>query len=172
MGGARVSDVELHELSFPHRILKYEYQKDSAGAGKWQGGYGAHFRLQFTEDSTTLSVQTGSDNEITSPFGLEEGQNAPPGSISIKQKNGRSIPFKKATLCKPKKDDIVEFLSSGGGGYGNPYERSVDAIINDVTSGLLSIEKALQEYGVVIDPQTLIVNLEATKKRRQNRLKL
>ena len=82
------------------------------------------------------------------------------------------IPFKKATLCKPKKDDIVEFLSSGGGGYGNPYERSVDAIINDVTSGLLSIEKALQEYGVVIDPQTLIVDLEATKKRRQNRLKL
>ena len=172
MGGARVSDVELHELSFPHRILTYEYRKDSAGAGKWRGGYGAHFRLQFIEDGTTLSVQPGSDHEITSPFGLEEGQNAPPGSINIKQKNGKTIPFKKATLCKPKKGDIVEFLSSGGGGYGNPYERPVDAIMKDVTAGLLSTEKALQEYGVIIDPQTLIVDLEATKKRRQNRPKL
>ena len=172
MGGARVSDVELHELSFPHRILTYEYRKDSAGAGKWRGGYGAHFRLQFTEDGTTLSIQPGSDHEITSPFVLEEGQNAPPGSINIKQKNGKTIPFKKAALCKPEKGDIVEFLSSGGGGYGNPYERPVDAIIKDVTAGLLSTEKALQEYGVIIDPQTLIVDLEATKKRRQNRPKL
>ena len=60
MGGARVPDVELHELSFPHRILTYEYHKDSAGAGKWRGGYGACFRLQFTEDGTTL---VGSNRE-------------------------------------------------------------------------------------------------------------
>ena len=39
-------------------------------------------------------------------------------------------------LCvSPRKGDVVEFYSSGGGGYGDPYERLVEAVVDDVDSG-------------------------------------
>jgi N-methylhydantoinase B len=36
----------------------------------------------------------------------------------------------------------------------------------DVAEGYVSLEKAKEEYGVVFDPETFKVNLEATKKLR------
>jgi N-methylhydantoinase B len=169
MGGARVPDPELHELTFPHRILQYEYAKDSAGAGKWRGGYGAFVRLRFNENGTALSLQTGSCTKETAPFGLEGGHHAPPGTVRMKLASGEIIDVHAAGLYHPSKDDIAEFQSAGGGGYGDSYERPIKAVVEDVVAGLLSVEKAYQDYGIVIDPETLAVNLEATEKMRGNR---
>jgi len=167
MGGSRVPDPELHELTFPHLILQYEYKKDSAGAGKWRGGYGASFRLQFVEDGTTLSVHTGNVSDETAPFGLARGHNAPLAKVKMRLAGGEVIDVRQATILNPRKGDIVEFYSAGGGGYGDPYERPVDAVAEDVIAGLLSEEKALEEYGVVVDPHTLTVDMEATERVRQ-----
>ena len=169
MGGARVPDPELHELTFPHRILQYEYAKDSAGAGKWRGGYGACVRLRFNEGGTALSLQTGSCTEETAPFGLAGGHHAPPGTVRMKLASGEIINVRAAGLYHPSKDDIAEFHSAGGGGYGDSHERPVKAVVEDVVAGLLSVEKAYQDYGIIIDADTLAVNLEATEKMRGDR---
>ncbi len=68
------------------------------------------------------------------------------------------------TQCKP--GDVVSFYSAGGGGYGDPFERDVEAVERDVHYGYVSIEKAKEDYGVVIEPGTMKVDLEATKKLR------
>ena len=38
----------------------------------------------------------------------------------------------------------------GGGGYGDPFERDPNAVLEDVLNGYVSIEAAAREYGVVI----------------------
>ncbi len=167
MGGSRVPDPELHELTFPHRILEYEYSKDSAGAGKWRGGYGACFRLRFNEDGTALSLQTGSCAKETTPFGLAGGRHAPPGKVTMRLATGEIIDVREAGMHYPSKGDIGEFYSAGGGGYGDPYERPAVAVVEDVIAGLLSVENASQDYGIVIDPQTLTIDLEATERMRR-----
>jgi N-methylhydantoinase B len=62
---------------------------------------------------------------------------------------------------------VIEFHSAGGGGYGNPLERDPDAVERDVVNGYVSIDRARDDYGVVIDPVTLKVDLEATRVRRE-----
>ncbi|MDX2500065.1 MAG: hydantoinase B/oxoprolinase family protein, partial [Deltaproteobacteria bacterium] len=57
-------------------------------------------------------------------------------------------------------------LSAGGGGYGNAYERDPEAVRQDVTNGYVSVEKAREDYGVVIEPDSLKVNLAETEKVR------
>jgi N-methylhydantoinase B len=166
MGGARVPDPELHELTFPHQILQYELSRDSAGAGKWRGGYGASVRLRFNEDGTALSLQTGSCTEETAPFGLAGGQYAPPGKVRLRSAGGEVTDVRASGLYHPRKNDIAEFYSAGGGGYGPSYERPAAAVLEDVIAGLLSVERARADYGVVIDPETLGVNSEATKRLR------
>ena len=55
----------------------------------------------------------------------------------------------------------------GGGGYGNPFEREVQKVVDDVRNGLVSLEGARLDYGVVItDRATLQVDHAATAKTR------
>jgi N-methylhydantoinase B len=169
MGGSRVPDPELHELTFPHHILRYEYQNDSAGAGKWRGGYGACVWLQFNDATTTLSIQPGSCAVETAPFGLVGGRAAPPGKIKMRSAGGEVIEVSEAGLFYPRRGDVAEFYSAGGGGYGDPYERPVHAVVTDVVAGLVSVENAAGQYGVVIDPETITVDREATERMRQRR---
>jgi N-methylhydantoinase B len=56
-------------------------------------------------------------------------------------------------------------MTPGGGGYGNPFERDVEAVLSDVLRGVISNQKAKQSYGVVIDGVT--VDLEKTTELRR-----
>ena len=68
----------------------------------------------------------------------------------------------------------------GGGGYGNPYERDPEKVLNDVFNQYVSIEQAESQYGVVIrftgNPNDLVrlpdkysIDSEATKRIRCSR---
>ena len=64
-------------------------------------------------------------------------------------------------------EDVVSFIISGGGGYGNPVERDPQRVLMDVAGGYVSVEGARTDYGVIIDPATMTVDHEATNKLRQ-----
>ena len=48
-------------------------------------------------------------------------------------------------------------------------ERDPETVEQDVINGYVSIEKAREDYGVVIDPATLKVDLDATENIRSNK---
>jgi N-methylhydantoinase B len=50
--------------------------------------------------------------------------------------------------------DVVSVVVAGGGGYGNPLEREVALVEEDVAKGYVTIEGAYRDYGVEIDPKT------------------
>jgi N-methylhydantoinase B len=170
MGGSRVPDPELHELSTPNSILSYEYRKDSAGAGKWRGGYGSNFRVRFDSGGTLLSCQVGSISPETAPFGLAGGHDATPARMGIRKPGREATEFQRAAMYRPDSGDILECDSSGGGGYGDPYERPAELVLNDVLDELLSVEKARDSYGVIIDPENLSLDRERTRALRERRV--
>jgi N-methylhydantoinase B len=49
---------------------------------------------------------------------------------------------------KLRKGDIVRIESSGGGGYGDPLDREPARVARDVHLGYLSVDDALNRYGV------------------------
>jgi N-methylhydantoinase B/oxoprolinase/acetone carboxylase alpha subunit len=55
----------------------------------------------------------------------------------------------------------------GGGGFYPPWERDPQMVLEDVRQGLVSLEAAAREYGVVIDPEDWVVDEEATAQRRE-----
>ena len=58
----------------------------------------------------------------------------------------------------------------GGGGYGDPLERVPAAVAWDVKNDKVSLEAAHEQYGVILNEQTLEVDEAATKTvRRQMR---
>ena len=65
-----------------------------------------------------------------------------------------------------RKGEIFRHVLAGAGGWGDPLERDPAAVLRDVRNELLSPEKALADYGVVIDISAWKVDAAATARRR------
>lgn len=165
-GGLRAPDPELHELVNPYTVLQYEYWPDSFGAGEWRGGVGTIYRWRVEADGIAVANFGGGNRPETVPFGLEGGMAAPPHQLYL-HKNGDVITVDAESFYAFDTGDIFEIYESGGGGYGDPKKRQIDKVREDVINGLVSIEKASEDYGVVIDPETFEVDNAETRKRRE-----
>ena len=75
--------------------------------------------------------------------------------------------FTNATLCE---GDLVQIITPGGGGYGDPLDRDIDLVLNDVRERYVSQEKARRYYGVIFKSNrlSLEVDLIATEKERES----
>lgn len=166
-GGILAQDPEMFELTDPHILIKHEYVTDSGGAGRWRGGLGVEtlFRI-YGEEVTGVTFGDGVD-EGARAFGLFSGKE---GSL-----NEMELIYPDGQIYSPKSKEIVKGIPSGtlfheiaggGGGYGNPFQRPVERVIKDVRNGFVSLEKAKEDYGVVIDPLTYRVNEAETRRLR------
>jgi N-methylhydantoinase B len=71
-------------------------------------------------------------------------------------------------LTRLKPGDVVTMDAAGGGGYGDPMERDIALVEQDVLDGYVSLESAREDYGVIIDPDTLKLDREATLAFRES----
>jgi N-methylhydantoinase B len=69
----------------------------------------------------------------------------------------------------------LRYLTNGGGGFGDPFERAPERVKRDVRDGYVTIEGAARDYGVVVtgdpedDPENLVVDVQATERLRAGR---
>jgi N-methylhydantoinase B len=110
-------------------------------------------------------LQVRSDRRDHRPFGLYGGS---PGAPSENYLNpdgeNRLLPSKLTMTIK--KGEVFRHVLAGAGGWGDPLERDPAAVLRDVRNELLSPQKALADYGVVVDTTAWKVDAEATARRR------
>jgi N-methylhydantoinase B len=157
--------VEILESDTPLLIEERGLIMDSGGPGKQRGGIGRRMIIRSPDDGenspqrTTIAIQAG--RFIYPPGGIFDGKD---GSKAKFLKNSENADPSGLTFCDP--GDRISFISAGGGGYGNPFERNPKAVERDVQYGYISIEKAKQDYGVIIEPDSGTLDLNATRKLR------
>ncbi len=167
-GGILAQDPEMFELTTPHILFKHEYVTDSAGAGQWRGGLGVEtFFKIYGEDVTGVTFGDGVDEEARA-FGLFRGKDGSLNKLELIYPDGRiHSPKSKDVIRGIPKGTIFHEIAGGGGGYGDPLKRPAEKVLKDVRNGFISIEKAREDYGVVIDPKTFKVDMEKTKSLRR-----
>ena len=161
--------VEIFENDTPLVVEKRELLIDSGGAGRMKGGLGMREVFKVPDDAAAplspvnLGIQAG--RFLYPPEGHFGGK---PGSrAQFLVNEGPGNPY---GLTQLKPGDVVTIDAAGGGGHGNPFEREVERVLSDVTEGYVSVERAREDYGVVIDPQTLQVDRKATEGLRKKSL--
>ena len=170
LGGLRSPDLELHEMVNPYFIEEFEYLPDSAGAGQWRGGLGVKYRWRVDADDIMCANFGSGTQAATAPFGLQGGRTALRNSMYLYQPDGQAEEITANTLMPLFKNQRIEIRSGGGGGFGDPKLRDTEKVLADIKDGLISIEKAADEYGVSVDPTTLELNKTETEKLRQTKL--
>jgi N-methylhydantoinase B len=135
---------------------------DSGGAGKFRGGLGVRYSIQFYDKAPFLAIF--GDGMENPPFGLYGGHPGATNRLLVNEATPEHITLPAKGTQQLKKSDIYTVYSSGGGGWGNPLERDPVAVLDDVQNGYISLEAARTRYGVVI--RNGAVDEAATRKAR------
>ena len=142
-GGILAQDYEMFEIHDPHFLLKHEYLPDSAGPGQWRGGLGVvtEFEIQG-ENVTGIAFGDGVEEEARA-FGFFGGKQGAINKVELRYPDGsvRKVKAKEIIRQIPK-HTIFYDEAGGGGGYGSPFKRPVEQVLEDVRNELVSIKSA------------------------------
>ncbi|WP_256840534.1 hydantoinase B/oxoprolinase family protein [Ornithinimicrobium faecis] len=139
---------EYLESYYPLRIDRWETVTDTGGAGLHRGGNGVDVSYRFLEPGT---IAIHDDRWLTYPWGVLGGEPGARGTKWIERSDGtKEVLPSKVHDVDVARDDVLHFVTWGGGGWGDPLERTVDLVALEVKRGLISAEGA-RRYGVVCD---------------------
>lgn len=138
-GSLRDMPVEVLETLYPLRVHEYRIRQDSGGRGQWRGGNGVRREYEMLAD---LDLSLWWERSVTPAWGAAGGEAGTAPQVTINPGTVDEVSLLKANSRKIRKGDIVRCESGGGGGFGNPNDRNIEAIYNDVAAGILSQEKA------------------------------
>jgi len=157
--------AEVVEVRYPWRVERFELVQDSGGAGKTRGGLGVRrdYRLGFDAGLTVTADRV----KYTPPWGVFGGAPGKTNITVVTRNDGKEERWRKVSNLPLAKGEVVSFQGGGGGGYGNPFDRDPRLVAQDVRNGYVSLEAAREAYGVVLEPDTLAVDREATAARRK-----
>ena len=167
LGEVNKGNVEEVEMRFPWRTVCWEFATDTSGAGLWRGASGMHWEVENVGGDAGIATGSSDGELVRAPGAL--GGESTPNSKSFLTRNGESQRIRGHRLYELKPGDVILKISGGGAGVGNPMERDPEKVRWDVYNEFISIEKARDMYGVVIDPVTLTVDQERTKVLRSQK---
>jgi N-methylhydantoinase B len=161
--GARPNKDGLNNVGFPSGVAgvpaeimesltglvveRKEVRPDSAGAGKFRGGCGQY--TSFVDRSGETWSMSGMYDRLKFPAsGMLGGGPGLPGSFTLGANSSDGLNPKELLFHPPY--SRVDTALPGGGGYGDPFERDPEAVLDDVLNGYVSIEAAKRDYGVVV----------------------
>jgi N-methylhydantoinase B len=164
--GQKNFPMEFIEHEFPVRILTYAIHPDSGGAGKYRGGAGVVRDVQVLTPRVILGTRM--NNVKSQSWGVNGGKAGKGGCFIINPgtPHARQVaPF--GDNIELQAGDILRVMTSGGGGWGNPAERDPLQVLQDVKDGFVSLQKARDDYGVVIEADTWKLDWRQTQACRR-----
>ncbi len=157
---------EFMEMEYPLRLERYAISTDSGGPGKYRGGCGVIRDVRLLADEGTFGLRV--ENNLFPAWGVAGGMGGGLSRVVLNPgaPDEREIrPFSDDNLWK--RGDLVRIHTAGGGGWGDPLEREISMVLDDVLDGFVSLNAARESYGVIIDPDTQRIDGEATEEQRQ-----
>ena len=141
-----VRNTPIEVLEHKARIFheRLELIQDSAGAGRYRGGVGVLREVRYLNEGEVLSMKKKSK---TRPWALRGGLEPEPSEMVIwpDTPESKRVGMYRAAM---KVGDRFINRTAGGGGYGNPLERELEAVVSDVINGYVSADAARDTYGV------------------------
>ncbi len=146
---ARFMSVEMSEHRYPLRFEYLRIREGSGGDGWHRGGCGTAYGITALAPCV---VSILGDRVDHLPPGVQGGHPAAANEVRLVT-GGRdwAPPLRsKVERVSLAAGDSIRLASPGGGGFGNPLERDLAAVEEDLNAGLIGREVAELTYGAVI----------------------
>lgn len=140
--------VEVDEQKYPIHVRSVTVIPDSGGGGRLQGGPGTLVEFGPATEAP-LRVIYASDGHHYPARGVLGGLDGRAASVELIDADGRVTPAPLVADLHLHEGERIRAGTCGGGGYGDPAERSHDRVREDVEEGLISLEYATRVYGFI-----------------------
>lgn len=152
-GALTSGDIEILEYSYPIQIHRYGLVRDSGGAGLHRGGCATQWEVEpLDHDMTVVSFGEGRHYPAGGANGaLSRCEHLKLGRIERMSGDTVVEVMRSNAILSIKPGERVGTINPGGGGWGDPLQRPIDKVVNDVRNGYVSAQAAEAEYGVHVD---------------------
>jgi N-methylhydantoinase B len=169
-GAAMFSDsLELDEQRYPILFDKNELVIDSSGAGQWDGAPAADFIFGPRKEPGTFAWVV--DEKLYPAKGVLGGMAGRPSDVyKINIMNGKREDLPTMAAMTLTSEERLVSEAPGGAGYGDPLDRDPELVKLRVIEGWVSLQKAKDVYGVVMetsDEQYAVDYKETARLRKQ-----
>ncbi len=141
IGISKSPPVEVMEQYFPVLYREYALREGSGGAGRHRGGFGIQYIIELRRGEATASFVM--DHGRFGPQGAMGGSDGMPNSVTVWRDGEAYTPphLSKDQGIRIAAGDSVQVGTPGGGGFGDPGERSDSAIASDLENGYYTPEQ-------------------------------
>jgi N-methylhydantoinase B len=155
-GETYIIPIEVCETRYGVLVDRYSYDITEGGEGKFRGGRGLVRAYRVTADEAWFTGTFGRFKYL--PWGMEGGREGSRNYTKMIFADGHEPEvFGKTAQFHMKKGDVAWLVTGTGGGYGDPVERPVEEVVEDLRNGMITPEIAARGYGVSVDPDTFDV---------------
>lgn len=162
--------TEVTESRFPFIIERLGLFVDSGGAGRYRGGLGyeKHYRMLIDMDFMCVA-----DRTILSCYGVNGGRAGKPFQVTIDPGGPNEREVGGLVDAVPvRAGETIRVRTTGGGGWGDPFDRPIAEVGRDVRWGKVSVAGARDDYGVVLEGapgEDVVVDEAATEVLREEK---
>jgi N-methylhydantoinase B len=163
--GCRNNPIEVLETKAPLLIERYGLRQDSGGAGELRGGLGVTRAYRFLAEASALTLVKKTK---TKPWGIAGGAEGENCHVMLRPGTEREqvtgMVYERMTS-----GEVLVNCSGGGGGWSYPFKRDPEKVLDDVRNGYVSLASAREDYGVVINSETMTIDSVATAAARSGK---
>jgi len=156
--------IEVLESKYPIRMAYHALNMDSGGPGRKRGGLGIIKDYVPLADGMTLSLWF--ERAGLPAWGLFGGGSGTSPVVVLDPGTRGERRLLKVNHLAVRPGTRISARTGGGGGYGPPWEREIEAVLDDVRDGYVSRQKAEQDYGLRFVGDGLEVDEAATQVAR------
>ena len=162
IGISKTQPIEVLEQYYPVLFHKYGLREGSGGAGKQRGGFGVNYTVELRRGEAQASFVM--DHGRVGPQGALGGGDGGKNTVTVRRGGESYTPehLSKDQDIPIQPGDIVAVGTPGGGGFGNPFERDPDAVLQDVRRGYYTVDQAQAFFGVVLAGDLSDIDSDAT----------
>jgi N-methylhydantoinase B len=166
IGISKTPPVEVMEQYFPVLYHRFALREGSGGAGSQRGGFGVHYEVELLRGDARASFVM--DHGRFGPPGVLGGKDGAPNVVRIHRNGAVTIPehLSKDQGIPMQAGDRVEVMTPGGGGYGDPLVRDVEAVVRDFRHGYYRRDEVSDLFGVALRPDGSVDMAETEGLRR------
>ncbi len=156
--------VEVIEAENPLEVLDYEFVPDTGGAGKYRGGMSQRKTWRMLADEGILQVRA--DRQTHRPYGLQGGGPGAFGRNILDPGMATEEKLHAKLTMTLRRGQVFRHDLPGAGGHGDALSRDLMLVAKDLRDGLVSIEGAARDYGVIARGDPPEIDFAATEALR------
>jgi N-methylhydantoinase B len=138
--------AEVAEARYGVTVDYLSFHDDEGGAGLHRGGKGVRIDYRIKTDNAWLTVAYTRSKNL--PWPLKGGREGSANYILIVRADGKTERYSVVSGLTLNTNDVIRVMTGNGAGWGDPLQRSLDLVKEDMKNGYITRDQANRYYGL------------------------